>query len=126
MKFCLIVDDTDVVRKVASKIIEGMGHIPIEATTAEEALERCKSSMPDIILLNWHLPTMGAMEFLASLKAIRAEVSPQILYCVTEADPSELRSAFSAGISDFILKPFDSNTLAPKIAGLLAVEYTYA
>lgn len=126
MKFCLIVDDTDVVRKVASKIIEGMGHIPIEATTAEEALERCKSSMPDIILLNWHLPTMGAMDFLASLKDIRAEVSPQILYCVTEADPNELRGAFSAGISDFILKPFDSNTLAPKIAGLLAVEDAYA
>lgn len=126
MKFCLIVDDTDVVRKVASKIIEGMGHIPIETTTAEEALERCKSSMPDIVLLDWHLPTMSALEFVASLKNIRAEVSPQILYCVTEADPSELRAAFDAGINDFVLKPFDSNTLAPKLAGLLTVEDAYA
>ncbi len=45
MKFCLIVDDSDVIRKVAAKIVEEMGHIPIKAATAEDALERCMSSM---------------------------------------------------------------------------------
>ena len=126
MKFCLIVDENDVVRKVASQIIEGMGHIPMEATTAEEALERCESSMPDMILLDWYLPSMSAMDFLAALKCIKAEVNPQILYSVTEADPSELRSAFNAGISDFVLKPFDQSTLAPKITGLLSVKEAFA
>ncbi len=126
MKFCLIVDDSDVIRKVACRIVEEMGHIPIEAATAEEALVRCESSMPDIVMMDWHLPTMGAMEFLSSLKKIKAEVSPQILYCLTEADPDKLRSAFRAGINDFVLKPFDRSTLAPKIAGLLAVEDVFA
>jgi two-component system, chemotaxis family, chemotaxis protein CheY len=126
MKFCLIIDDSDVIRKVAAKIVEGMGHIPIEAATAEEALERCMSSMPDLILLDWHLPTMSAMSFLTSLKKINGEVVPQILYCVTEADPVDLRRASRAGISDFILKPFDHTTLAPKISGLVGVVDAYA
>ncbi len=121
MKFCLIIDDSDVIRKVAAKIVEEMGHIPIEAATAEEAFERCMSSMPHLILLDWHLPTMSAKSFLTSLKKISAEVVPQILYCVTEADPVDLRRAFRAGISDFILKPFDRTTLAPKISGLVGV-----
>ena len=118
MKFCLVVDDSDIVRKVAGKIVEGMGHIPIEAATAEEALELCTTSMPDIILLDWHLPTMSALDFLAELKAIKSDVCPQILYCVTEADPSDLKRAYRAGISDFVLKPFDRTTLVPKIAGM--------
>lgn len=126
MKFCLIVDDSDVIRKVAAKIVEEMGHIPIEAATAEDALERCMSSMPDLILLDWHLPTMSAMNFLASLKKIKAEVVPEVLYCVSEADPIDLRSAFRAGIGDFVLKPFDRNTLEPKISRLLEVVEAYA
>lgn len=116
MKFCLIVDDSDVIRKVGRKIVEGMGHIAIEAANAREGLDLCAASMPDMILLDWHLPDMNAVEFLFALRQIDGPRVPQVLYCVTEADPHDLALAYRAGAKGYILKPFDRETLGPKIA----------
>ncbi len=118
MKFCLIVDDSDVIRKVASKIVESAGYIAIEADTAEEGLRLCRASMPDMIVLDWQLPGASAMEFLAALRQIDAHRFPQILYAVTEADSQDLSRAYRSGINSHILKPFDRNTLQPALEEL--------
>ncbi|MBU1211747.1 MAG: response regulator [Alphaproteobacteria bacterium] len=118
MKFCLIVDDSDVIRKVACKIVEGMGHIAVEAETAEAGLRLCQASMPDMILLDWQLPGMSSMDFLAELGRVNSDRSPQILYAVTEADPHDLARAYRCGIAGHILKPYDRQTLGPALAAL--------
>ncbi|KUO58204.1 MAG: hypothetical protein APF80_03055 [Alphaproteobacteria bacterium BRH_c36] len=118
MKFCLIVDDSDVIRKVASKIVEGVGHIAVEAETAEEGLRLCQSSMPDIILLDWQLPGMNSMDFLAELGNVNSDRFPQIIYAVTEADPHDLARAYRCGIASHILKPYDRQTLGHALAAL--------
>lgn len=120
MKFCLVIDDSEVIRKVASAIVESMGLIPVEAETAEQALEICGSSMPDIVLLDWHLPKMSAFEFLSGLKSLNAGHFPQILYCATEADPQDIAKAVRNGCSGYVLKPFDRETLEPKIKEMLS------
>lgn len=118
MKFCLIVDDSDVIRKVARKIVESNGFIAIDAETADEALKVCRKSMPDVILLDWLLPGMSAHDFLAELNQVESHRFPQILYAVTEAEPQNLSRAYRAGITSHILKPFDRLTLGPAIAEL--------
>lgn len=118
MYFCLVIDDSDVIRKVARKILESKDHVVVDTATAEEGLEHCKQNMPDIILLDWKLPTMSASEFLLALREIPAEVFPQILYCTTEAEPQDLALAYRKGINDYILKPYDWETLLPKIDAL--------
>ena len=52
-KTCLIVDDSRVIRKVSSKIALSLGYVPVEAENGEEALARCKKSMPDLVLTDW-------------------------------------------------------------------------
>lgn len=118
MKFCLIVDDSDVIRKVATKIVESAGFIAVVADTAEEGVRLCQASMPDIIILDWQLPDMSALDFLAALRQMDADHFPQILYAVTEADPQDLSRAYRAGIDSHILKPYDRNTLQPALATL--------
>lgn len=118
MKFCLIVDDSDVIRKVARKVIETAGFIAIEAPDAEEGLELCRKSMPHMILLDWQLPGVSAMDFLAELNQINTADYPQILYAVTEADPQDLARAYRSGIRSHILKPFNRLTLEPALAEL--------
>ncbi|MBU2582976.1 MAG: response regulator [Alphaproteobacteria bacterium] len=126
MKFCLIVDDSDVIRKVAHKIIESAGFIALEAPSAEEALELCRKSIPDMILLDWQLPGMSAMDFLCELHQLPASQFPQILYAVTEADPQDLSRAYRAGIRNHILKPFSRLNLEPAIAELAKSVEVYA
>ncbi len=118
MYFCLVIDDSNVIRKVARKILESKDHVVVDAVTAEEGLEHCKQNMPDIVLLDWKLPSMSASEFLIALKDLPGETFPQILYCATEAEPEDLALAYRKGIDDYILKPYDRETLLPKIDAL--------
>ena len=64
MKTCLVVDDSGVIRKVARRILEGWISRVIEAEDGEKALEACKRSMPEAVLLDWNMPVMDGYEFL--------------------------------------------------------------
>src|SRR3569832_1378499 len=68
MKSCLIVDDSKVIRKVARHILETLEFEVEEAGDGQEALSRCESKMPDVVLLDWNMPVMSGMEFLRLLR----------------------------------------------------------
>jgi two-component system, chemotaxis family, chemotaxis protein CheY len=59
MKNCLVVDDSRVIRKVARRILEDLSFQVEEAGDGAEALSRCRSNMPDAILLDWNMPVMN-------------------------------------------------------------------
>jgi two-component system chemotaxis response regulator CheY len=115
MQSCLIVDDAELIRKVAAQFVEQAGFMVTEAEDGKQALQACAANMPDLILLDWRLPVMGAVEFLNELRRIRPGAPPQILYMMTEFDIADLTEAHAAGITDFILKPFDRQTLTAKL-----------
>ncbi len=120
MKHCLVVDDSDVIRKVARRILETMNFETSEAENGQEALERCQSRMPDAILLDWQMPVMGGVEFLGALNLLGNAKKPYVLYCTTENDPADISRAMAAGASEYILKPFNRDAIEGKFvdAGL--------
>ena len=59
MKLCLIVDDSKVIRMIAKRILEELNLKSEEACNGSEALEICKQSMPDAVLLDWNMPVMN-------------------------------------------------------------------
>ena len=61
IKTCLVVDDTDVVRKVARHIFQSFKFDSREADTGQAALDACQAAMPDAILLDWQMPAMGSV-----------------------------------------------------------------
>ena len=50
---CLIVDDSRIIRKVARRIVEGLGFEVDEAADGAEALAFCSGLIPEVILLDW-------------------------------------------------------------------------
>lgn len=116
MRHCLVVDDSEVIRKVARRILESMHFEVTEAENGQEAVERCQARMPDAVLLDWHMPVMNGLEFLGALRLASKGDRPHIFYCLTENDPSEIARAFLGGAQDYILKPFDRATVAEKFA----------
>ncbi len=116
MKHCLVVDDSSVIRKVARRILEQNGFEIVEAENGQEAFERCQQNMPDVVLLDWDMPVMGAMEFMSALKhSVNSQKRPIIFYCTTENDPVEISNALASGAKDFILKPFDRAAIEAKL-----------
>jgi len=114
MRQCLIVDDSTVIRKVAKRIVQDLRYEVIEAENGQEAIERCQAQMPDVILLDWHMPVMGAFEFLAALNVAAKGRRPFVIYCTTENDPVDLSRALASGADDYILKPFNREALESK------------
>lgn len=116
MNYCLVVDDSEVIRKVARRILEGLHFEISEAENGLQAIEMCKTRTPDAILLDWMMPTMSGVEFLGALRLANLEKRPFVIYATTENDQSDLTRAFTAGADDYILKPFDSQSLKDKFA----------
>ena len=75
MKSCLIVDDSKVIRKVARHILETLEFEVEEAGDGQEALSRCESKMPDVVLLDWNMPVMSGMEFLRLFDSAATAIS---------------------------------------------------
>jgi len=116
MKTCLIVDDSKVIRKVARHILESLQFQVEEAGDGREALDRCQTAtLPDVILLDWNMPVMSGMEFLRSLGASDLPNRPKVVFCTTENDVAHIRAAIEAGADEYMMKPFDRETLESKL-----------
>jgi two-component system chemotaxis response regulator CheY len=115
MKSCLVVDDSKVIRKVARHILETLNFSVEEAEDGREALTRCEASMPDVILLDWNMPVMSGMEFLRAIRLNAALVQPKVVFCTTENDIAHIRAAIEAGADEYVMKPFDRDTLQSKL-----------
>ncbi len=121
MKTCLIVDDSKVVRMVARKILEGLNFEIAEAEDGQQALDVCMDQMPHAVLLDWNMPVKNGLEFLQELRALEGVDQPIVVFCTTENDMSHIQEAIQAGANEYIMKPFDSESIESKFTqvGLL-------
>ena len=114
MKTCLVVDDSSVIRKIARRILEELDFQIIEAEDGEKALEACKRSLPDAILLDWNMPVMDGYEFLGALRRLPGGDVPKVVFCTTENGIDHISRAIEAGANEYIMKPFDKDIVATK------------
>ena len=115
MKSCLIVDDSKVIRKVARHILETLDFTVTEAGDGADAMAQCRQSAPDVVLLDWNMPVMSGIEFLRALRASDVAPRPKVVFCTTENGTAHIRAALDAGADEYIMKPFDRDTLAGKL-----------
>ena len=115
MKTCLVVDDSKVIRKVARHILETLDFEVREAGDGREALDSCLATPPDVILLDWNMPVMSGMDFLRALKDSGLPQRPKVVFCTTENGMAYIRAAIEAGADEYVMKPFDRETLHSKL-----------
>lgn len=115
MKTCLVVDDSKVIRKVARHILETLDFQVSEAEDGRIALTACEASPPDVVLLDWNMPVMTGMEFLKALGTTNLPKRPKVVFCTTENGIGHIKAAIEAGADEYVMKPFDRDTLANKL-----------
>jgi two-component system chemotaxis response regulator CheY len=121
MKHCLVVDDSAVIRKVARRILDSLSFSTSEAENGRDALEQCRTSMPDAVLLDWNMPEMDGVAFLVALRKEEGGKEPKVIFCTTENDVQHIARAISAGANEYIMKPLDRAIIEEKFqeVGLL-------
>jgi len=120
-KTCLIVDDSKMIRRVATRILRDMKFTPSEAGDGREAINACRASMPDAILLDWNMPVMDGLSFLKALRKEPGGKDPVVVFCTAERDVLKITEALDAGADEYVMKPFDSDIIEAKFfeAGLV-------
>jgi two-component system chemotaxis response regulator CheY len=122
MKHCLVVDDSAVIRKVARRILEELKFSASEAENGRDALDKCRMSMPDAVLLDWNMPVMDGFEFMVQLRQLPGGDVPKVVFCTTENGIDHISRALHGGANEYIMKPFDKDIVMAKFqeVGLIA------
>ena len=114
MKYCLVVDDSPIVRKVARRILESKNLHIEEAEDGSEALSMCRKKMPDAIFVDANMPNIDGYDFLRELRQMDNGKTPRVMICATENEISAIARARHLGADNFMLKPFDKDYLVSK------------
>lgn len=117
-KTALVVDDSKVVRLFARRILEELGFQVKEAEDGKVALDTCKAEMPGFILLDWNMPVMNGLECIQAVRKLPKGEGVPVIFCTTENDMSKIMTALENGANEYIMKPFDKDILAGKLAQL--------
>lgn len=115
MQRLMIADSSDIVRKVGKRILSEIGFLVLEAASARDALLRCETELPNIIIVDAGLD--GALDLITNIRALPDGKSVLIYYCVIEADLKTMMAGKRAGANEFLLKPFDRKILTQIFAG---------
>ncbi len=123
MKTCLVVDDSSVIRKIARRILEDMGFRVVEAEDGEQALEFCKRTLPEAVLLDWNMPVMDGYDFLGNLRRLPGGEEPKVVFCTTENNIDHIARAMHGGANEYIMKPFDKDIVTAKFQEVGLIEF---
>ncbi|MDH3460645.1 MAG: ATP-binding protein, partial [Burkholderiaceae bacterium] len=123
-KTILIVDDSDVNRDVARRIIERKGAQVLLAEDGTKAVGLVRYATPpvDLVLMDLHMPVMDGFE---ATRRIRLELNRSdlpILALSAGVTLGERQSAREAGMNDFVTKPFDPGHLLRTIVQHLGLQ----
>jgi two-component system chemotaxis response regulator CheY len=116
VKTCLVVDESQAVRKVARRLLETLDFAVAEAADGVEALAWCRAMMPDVVLLDAGSSLLNGLEFLRRLRLEPGGRAPKVIFCSAETDLDRIRQALDAGVAEYIIKPFDGDIVAEKLA----------
>lgn len=113
----LLVEDNEINRRVAVGILERQGHAVDVAENGADAVAAVKRTVPDIILMDRHMPTMNGIEATRRIRSMPGPVSEVPIIGVTAAvNDHEVAACLAAGMDDVVPKPIDPVTLAKSLA----------
>ena len=98
----------------------------IPANKGAEAVEKACEELPDVIILEWELLDMPAIDAIQKLKAERATATiPVIIASEKVVSQDELKEMLNAGATDFIRKPLDKIELLFRVHSSLQISNSY-
>jgi len=116
----LIVDDELIVRESLADWLKRDGHKVDTAASGEEALEKCKKTRFDILLVDIKMEGMDGIELLKRVKEDDPDVAV-VMITAYGSIPSAIE-AMKSGAHDYLLKPFDPDELGVVIEKIIAEQ----
>lgn len=118
-KKILIVDDEAAIREMIRVAMEMAGYQCLEAENAQQAHELVVDQKPDLILLDWMLPSISGIELARRLKRDDLTRNIPIIMLTAKADEDNKIQGLEVGADDYIVKPFSIRELIARLKAVL-------
>ena len=110
----LVADDSGVMRKIIIRALNALGvNEIVEAADGQEAVDKYPKSQADLVLTDWNMPGKTGLEVIQSIRAAGSTVP--IIMITTESEKRRVLAAIEAGVTDYLVKPFEAEALRKKI-----------
>lgn len=117
----LVVDDYSTMRKIVKKILTDLGYTKIEeAEDGKPALAKVEAALAandpyGCVISDWNMPGMTGIDLLKAIRANPALKATPVILATAEGDQANVLEAAKAGVSDYVVKPFNPATLSEKM-----------
>jgi two-component system chemotaxis response regulator CheY len=112
----LVVEDSRAMRTILSRILHSLGADVEQVEDAAKALEYFAAhDVPDLALVDWHLPGMNGLELVSTLRSDDRFSPMSIMMVTTECELDEISAALAAGANEYLIKPFTQEAVAEKL-----------
>ena len=119
MKRILIADDKAASRELLRTVLERQGYAVTEAADGEEALQKARAEIPDLILLDLQMPLRSGYEVLSELRQDPRFAALPILALTASAMQGDRERALAAGFTAYMAKPVALAHLRDEVQRLL-------
>ena len=118
----LAVDDDEMNIRLVSELLSENYRV-ISATTGRKAFELLENSIPELILLDVHMPDMDGIEVIRQLKETSRYADIPVIFLTSDADEDTEIQGFHEGAIDFLRKPFRKDVAVKRIQRILELDY---
>jgi two-component system phosphate regulon response regulator PhoB len=115
----LLVEDEPGIQELLKLNLGQAGHQVTAADDAEGALQYLKTTLPDVILLDWMLPGMSGIDLCRRLRADKRYQPVPIIMLTARGEEQDRVSGLDTGADDYITKPFSPRELVSRIRAVL-------
>ncbi|MBI4522677.1 MAG: response regulator [Deltaproteobacteria bacterium] len=116
----LVVDDALTMRRIVRGLLRELGYQNVrEADDGSTALDELKRKKADLVISDWNMPKMTGIELLRAIRGDQGLKDIPVLMVTAEAKKENIILAVQAGVSNYIVKPFNAQTLEEKLTKIL-------
>lgn len=114
----LIAEDDPTSQRLLRKYLESQGYQAVIAVNGAEAIDAFKREQPDLVLLDVMMPKIDGWGVLNEIRVEEGSDTPVIMVTVKDSTEDKVRG-LSAGVDDYVTKPFDLRELQARIEAVM-------
>ncbi len=119
VKSILAVDDSASIRQMVAFTLKAAGYEVVDAADGNAGLAKAKATTFDLVLTDQNMPGMDGLAFVKVVRAMPAYKSVPILMLTTESGDAMKSLGKAAGLTGWIVKPFDPTKLVDMVRKLI-------
>jgi len=114
-KKILAVDDENDVLLIIKTALISEGFEVRTASSGTDALAQTQDFTPDLIILDMMMPEMSGFDVLTQMRELPALKQTPVIFLTGVSDKDKIRDAINAGVTYYIIKPFEFHDLISKV-----------